>query len=80
MLRLLAGQTFRWMFLGLVAGVAGAFAGSGALRAAVPGIVQIEPLAVLLVGFAYLAVVALAMCLPAFNALRIDPAAVLRAD
>jgi ABC-type antimicrobial peptide transport system permease subunit len=63
-----------------VAGAAGAFAGSGALRAAVPGIVQVEPVAVLLVGVAYLAVVALAMCLPAFKALRVDPAAVLRME
>ena len=49
-LRLLAGQTFRWTFIGLVVGVAGAFAGSGALRGAVPGVVQVEPVAVLLVG------------------------------
>jgi putative ABC transport system permease protein len=79
-LGLLAGQTFRWTFIGLVTGVAGAFAGSGALRAAVPGVVQVDPAAVLLVGAAYLAIVALAMCLPALKALRVDPAAVLRTE
>jgi ABC-type antimicrobial peptide transport system permease subunit len=79
-LGLLAGQTFRWTFIGLVAGVAGSFAGSGALRGAVPGVVQVQPVAVLLVGAAYLALVAVAMCLPAFKALRVDPAAVLRSE
>jgi ABC-type antimicrobial peptide transport system permease subunit len=42
--------------------------------------VQVQPAAVLLVGAAYLAIVALAMCLPALKALRVDPAAVLRTE
>jgi putative ABC transport system permease protein len=77
---LLGAQTFRWAVGGMVVGAAGAFLGGGALRAAVAGVVQLEPSLVGIVGAAYLLSVAAAMSVPARRALRIDPATALRAE
>jgi putative ABC transport system permease protein len=77
---LLAAQTFRWAVAGMAVGVAGAFLAQGALRAAVAGVVQLEPSFVAGVAGAYLLIVAAAMTAPGLRALRVDPAAALRAE
>ena len=77
---LLAGQTLLWTVGGLLAGVAAATAATGALRAAVAGVIPLDASIVGVVCGAYLLVVALAVALPARKALRIDPAMALRAE
>jgi putative ABC transport system permease protein len=77
---LLAGQTLLWTVGGLLAGVAAATAATGALRAAVAGVIPLDAAIVGVVCGAYLLVVALAVALPARRALRIDPAMALRAE
>jgi putative ABC transport system permease protein len=77
---LLAGAAFRWTMAGVLAGAAGAVLGSGLLRATVPGVVALNTITVVVIGISYLAAVACAVCVPAVVAMRIDPAAALRAE
>jgi len=77
---LLAGQTFRWAVAGLVVGLGLAAAVSGALIAAVPGLLRFEPATAGALGFVYLAVVAVAIGMPALRALRLEPAHALRTE
>jgi ABC-type antimicrobial peptide transport system permease subunit len=77
---LLAGQTFVWTLIGLATGVAGSAMASRALRAAVVGVTQLDTTMVAVIAGVYLAIVAVAMALPALKALRIDPIAALRQD
>ena len=77
---LLAGPAFRWTMAGVLVGAAGAVLGSGLLRAAVSGVVALNTITVVVIGISYLAVVACAVCVPAVIAMRIDPAAALRAE
>jgi ABC-type antimicrobial peptide transport system permease subunit len=79
-LSLLAGQTFRWTLGGVAAGIAGAVAGSGSLRAAVAGVVPLEPATLFVIAIVYMVVVAVAVGVPALRALRLDPATALRAE
>jgi predicted permease len=79
-LTLLAGPTFRWTVVGLIAGIAAAIAGGRALQSVLVGMASLDLATVALAGALYLAVVAVAMCVPALRALRIDPAAALRAE
>jgi putative ABC transport system permease protein len=77
---LLAAPTFRWTIAGMFAGAAGAVLAEGVLRAAVAGVVRIDASIVTVVGGAYLAIVAVAMTLPALRALRVDPSTILRSE
>jgi ABC-type antimicrobial peptide transport system permease subunit len=77
---LIAGQTFRWAAAGIVAGIGAAIAASRSLGAIINGVVALDATTVVLVCAAYFVVVALAMSMPALRALRLDPAAALRAE
>ena len=79
-LSLLAGPSFRWTMAGVVVGVAGAVAGSAALRATLTGVVPLDAVTLVVTGVSYVAVVAGAICVPALVALRIDPATALRSE
>jgi predicted permease len=76
----LAGPTLRWTIAGLLAGTAGAVAGTRVLRASVTGVIPLDATLTTLVTGIYLVVVVLAIAAAARGALRIDPAAALRAD
>jgi putative ABC transport system permease protein len=76
----LAGPTLRWTIAGLAAGSAGAVAGTRVLRAAVTGVMPLDTTLTAMVTGTYLIVVCLAIVAAARGALRIDPAAALRAD
>ena len=79
-LSLLAGPSLRWTMAGVVVGVAGAVAGSAALRATLTGVVPLDAVTLVVTGVSYVAVVAGAICVPALVALRIDPATALRSE
>ncbi|HEV8395257.1 MAG TPA: ABC transporter permease [Vicinamibacterales bacterium] len=79
-LALLAGQTFRWAVAGLTVGLGLAAAVSGALIVAVPGLLRFEPATAGALAIVYLAVVAVAMGMPALRALRLEPAHALRTE
>jgi ABC-type antimicrobial peptide transport system permease subunit len=79
-LRLLAGQTLLSTVIGLVLGLAGAVAASTVLRAALRGLVRLDPLTLGFVAGLYLLLVTAAICLPAAKALRVDPGSILRVD
>jgi putative ABC transport system permease protein len=79
-LALLAGRTFRWALGGLAVGIVAAVIGSAALRAAVAGVVRLDVVTVALVSGMYLALVAVAMSVPALRACRLDPNAALKAE
>ena len=74
----LAGPTLVWTLAGLIAGAAGAFGGSQALRAAVSGVVPLNLSLTASVSAAYLLVVVLAIITASRAALRIDPIVALR--
>jgi putative ABC transport system permease protein len=76
----LARPTLGWTLAGLIAGAAGAIAGSRGLRAAVTGVVPLNLSLTTAVAAAYLFVVVLAIAAAARGALRIDPAVALRAE
>jgi putative ABC transport system permease protein len=78
--RLVAGETLFWTAVGLVLGLAGAVAASTALRATLRGLVRLDPLTLTFVAGLYLMLVAAAICVPAFKALRVDPGRILRVD
>jgi ABC-type antimicrobial peptide transport system permease subunit len=65
---------------GLALGMAAAVAASGALRALLRGLTHLDAATVAAIGAFYLLVVAVAVCIPAVRALRLDPAAVLRSE
>ena len=77
---LLAGPMFRWVIIGLVVGTAAAVAGSRLLRVAIAGVAPLDGVTVGAVGLLYLLLVTCAMSVPALRALRLDPAAALRAE
>jgi hypothetical protein len=79
-LALLAGQTFRWAVAGLTVGLGLVATVSGALIAAVPGLLRFEPATAGALALLYLAVVAVAIGMPALRALRLEPAHALRAE
>jgi putative ABC transport system permease protein len=76
----LAGPTLRWTMAGLLAGAAGAVAGSSVLRAAIAGVVPLDATLITVVSGGYLIVVVLTIAAAARGARRIDPAVALRAD
>ena len=79
-LGLLAGQTLLWTTVGLALGLAGAIEASKALRGALRGVLQLDPFTLVFVSGLYLILVAAAICVPAFKALRVDPGSILRVD
>jgi ABC-type antimicrobial peptide transport system permease subunit len=66
--------------MGLAAGVLGAFSGSGLLRAAVTGVLPVQPLLMSVVTASYFVVVVVVIAVASRGALRIDPAAALRGE
>ena len=76
----LAGPTLRWATVGLLAGAAGAVVATGALRAAIAGIVPLDAALTAAVTASYLLVVLLVVAAAARTALQIDPAAALRIE
>jgi putative ABC transport system permease protein len=79
-LRLVSVPTFRWTCVGLLAGLAAAIGGAGVLRTNFAGVAPNDPGLLAMVGLLYLALAGTAMCAPALNALRGDPAAILRSE
>jgi putative ABC transport system permease protein len=79
-LRLLAGRTFLWTLIGLMAGAGAATLASGLFRAIVPGVQPLDLATVAWTSASYLLVVALATVLPSLQGLRVDPASMLRAE
>ena len=79
-LRALAGPTLVWTVAGLTAGAAAAVGCSRVLRIAVTGLIPLDTTLVLAVPIAYLLVVGVAIGVAARGALRIEPAAALRAE
>jgi putative ABC transport system permease protein len=79
-LRLLAGRTFLWTLIGLMAGAGAATLASGLFRAIVPGVQPLDLATVAWTSASYLLVVALATILPSLQGLRVDPASMLRAE
>jgi hypothetical protein len=79
-LALLAGQTFRWAVAGLAAGLVLAAVVNSALVAALPGLSRFEPATAGALALTYLAVVGVAMGMPAVRALRLEPANALRSE
>ena len=79
-LRVVSVPTFRWMCVGLAAGLVVTIAAAGILRANFAGVAPNEPGLLLSVGLFYLAVGSAAMCVPVLSALRDDPAAILRCE
>ena len=77
---LLAGPTASWTLAGLAAGVVGAVAIAGTLRATILRTAAIDPVTVGLIAVIYVAIVAPAVLIPAAKALRLDPSAVLRTE
>jgi putative ABC transport system permease protein len=77
---LLAGAAVRWTIGGVLAGAAGAIVVSGLLRASMSGVLPLDTITIVLTGVSYVVAVGCAICLPAFIALRIDPAVVLRSE
>ena len=78
--RSLAAPTLRWTAVGLAAGVVGAFLGTRLLRAAVTGILPLQPSLMGVVTASYLVVVVMVIAVASRGALRIDPAAALRGE
>jgi predicted permease len=79
-IRSLAAPTLRWTVVGLVAGAIGAFSGTRLLRAAVTGVLPLEPSLMSVVAASYFVVVMVVIAVASRGALRIDPASALRGD
>jgi predicted permease len=78
--RSLAMPTLRWTAVGLAAGGIGAVAGTRLLRAAVTGVLPLQPSLMSLVTASYFVVVLAVIAVASRGALRIDPAAALRGE
>jgi putative ABC transport system permease protein len=78
--RSLANPTLRWTAVGLVVGAIGAFSATRLLRAAVTGLLPLQPSLVSVVTASYFVVVVLVIAVASRGALRIDPAAALRGE
>ena len=76
----LARPTLVWTIGGLVAGGFVAVSGGRALRAAVDGVLPLDPALTVAVSASYLAIVLLVIAAAARGALRIDPIVALRAE
>jgi len=78
--RTLAAPTLRWTIVGLALGAVGAVSGTRLLRAAVTGVLPLEPALMSLVMASYFLVVVAVIAVASRSALRIDPAAALRGE
>ena len=84
--RLLGVPTLRWTVFGMAIGMAGAIGAANLLNRIganfdMPGDAsRLEPSALILTGVVYLLVVGVAVVIPAARALRVQPAAILRAE
>jgi putative ABC transport system permease protein len=77
---LFGGQTFRWAMAGLAVGTGGAYLATRAGQATLPGLLPLDTTTLALIGGFYAAIVSIAMGLATIRALRVDPAAALRAE
>jgi ABC-type antimicrobial peptide transport system permease subunit len=78
--RLVVGEGFRFVGLGLAAGLAGSLATSRFLGKLLYGLSPGDPVTLMLVAGVLVGVAALATWLPTRRALRVDPAVTLRED
>jgi putative ABC transport system permease protein len=78
--RLLAGRTMLSASIGILVGIAGTVVAAKLLRAVVLNSARLDVTTAVWVALVYIAVVAIAVAVPAWRALRIEPAGVLRAD
>jgi putative ABC transport system permease protein len=79
-IRSLAAPTLRWTAVGLAVGAIGAFSATRLLRAAVTGVLPLQPSLMSVVTASYFLVVVAVIAVASRGALRIDPAAALRGD
>ena len=79
-IRSLAAPTLRWTVVGLTVGAIGAVSGTRLLRAAVTGILPLQPTLMGVVTASYFLVVVVVIATASRGALRIDPAAALRGE
>jgi putative ABC transport system permease protein len=77
-LKMIMGQGLRWVALGLVIGLTAGFLLTRMLASLLFGVSPANPLTYVAVSAVMLAVAALACCLPAMRAIRIDPMRALR--
>ncbi len=78
--RSLGAPTLRCTVVGLAAGAIGAFSGARLLRAAVTGVLPLQPSLMSVVTASYFVVVVVVIAVASRGALRIDPAAALRGE
>ncbi len=79
-LRLVAGQTFRLVGLGLLIGIAGALAGTRLLGGLLHGVSPQDPFTFVLIAAILMLIALLAAYLPARRALQVNPLVALRAE
>jgi len=77
-LRMIMGQGLRWVALGLLIGLTAGFLLTRMLASLLFGVGPANPLTYVAVSAVMLAVAAIACCLPALRAIRIDPMRALR--
>ena len=78
--RSLGVPTLRWTAVGLAVGAIGAFSGARLLRAAITGVLPLQPSLMSAVTASYFVVVVVVIAVASRGALRIDPAAALRGE
>ncbi|HWY57492.1 MAG TPA: ABC transporter permease [Terriglobales bacterium] len=77
-LKMIVGQGVRWVFVGLLIGLTSGFLLTRMLASLLFGVGPTNPLTYIAVSAVMLAVAAVACCLPAVRAIRIDPMRALR--
>lgn len=77
---LLAGRVARLIAAGAALGLAAAFALSGSVRALLFGVAPADPVSMGLAVLLLIAIALVALLLPAWRAMRIDPAVALREE
>jgi putative ABC transport system permease protein len=79
-LLLVLGQGMGWSLLGLIAGLAGAFAGGRLLQSRLYGVTATDGVTLLAVVIGLIGVAAVACLIPAARATRVDPLTSLKAE
>ncbi len=76
----LGSSTLRWTAVGLLGGTAAAIAGTRALRAAISGIVPLDPALLTAVTVGYVLIAVLVIAVASRIAVRVDPVIALRSE